>query len=90
MGLSGEEKIGVLPLEIERLDIMGLAQFSQKVGVELGYSSSEGVETGQYRYLQSLFAFLFCYVCCVEALDELVGNVEAGISGNNGCGEDVS
>ncbi len=53
-----EEEIRILPRKIEGSDIVTLAQFLKKTGVELGNPSSVRVETGQQRYSQ-LFLPLF-------------------------------
>ena len=54
LGLAGKEEGRILPAEVERAYFVLPAQFSEKIGVELGYSSPEGVETGQYRDFQAI------------------------------------
>ena len=46
--LSREKQVGVLSLEVERLDIVMPAQFFKQVGVKLSDPSSVRVKTGQY------------------------------------------
>ena len=58
LGLSREKHFRILPAEIERLDIVRAAQLVEQAGVELRNATPVGVETGQYRYLQSQFSFL--------------------------------
>ena len=67
-----------MSLEIECLDNVIFAQFFEKTGVELRDTSSVGVETGQYCYLQlsELFSVLACDVLLVESCKNLVCNVE--------------
>ena len=55
--LSRKEERWILAAEIERLDIMSLAQFLIQTCVELRYPSSVRIETGQYRDLQLLLLF---------------------------------
>ena len=52
LGLSGKEELGILSLEVECLDNMLFAQFFEQTCVKLRDSSSVGIETGQYGYLQ--------------------------------------
>ena len=56
--LPREEKIRILSAEVECLDSMMLAQFFKKAGIELGYSSSIRIETGQYCYFQLFLVFV--------------------------------